>query len=123
MGLVNHFRSPFCQTEVSNFVFRIPCEGGGVAARSGCPANDATEIIDDHIVVFSSCVGVSHDALEDGDSLDGFDLETGFFEHLALERIFQVLTGFEYAARDGPIAFERLTTALNEKDLFVFVDE
>jgi len=50
-------------------------------------------------MVFGPAFGIRHDALEDFDQGDDFDLEPGFFADFAPQRGLEPLTRFNRAAR------------------------
>jgi hypothetical protein len=66
-----------------------PLDAAYVVAGNGATAHYFADVIDEHVVVFGAAGGVAHDALEDIEAVDDFDVQTGLFEHFAAEGVFE----------------------------------
>lgn len=99
-----------------------PARIGGVC-RAGQPTtDDATEIVNQYVMVLDATVGIARDAIEDLDDDNRIDDESGLFEHLATNPFFEGFAEFECASRQGPFAFERRLSALDEQDAVLVED-
>jgi hypothetical protein len=84
--------------------------GGGLKLSALPPAN----VIYDHIVVLDA-FRFACDAVERRYDLQRLDVQAGLFLQLAPHAFRQFLTEFEHAARNGPLALQRLATAANQE--------
>lgn len=93
-----------------------PGNAARVAAGLQLATLDAAEEIDQNVVVFTAAAIIRDDAFED--SRDGFryHLKSGFFKDLAGNRIFEALTRFDAATRQGPQTRKRRVAALDQQD-------
>ena len=66
-----------------------PLDSADVVAGNGDAADYFANIIDQDIVVFGAAGCVAHDAFEDVEAVEDFDYESGFFEHFAVEGVFE----------------------------------
>ena len=76
----------------------------------------SASIIDQHVVIFGPAAGIAHDALENRVHGYGFHGEARFFEYLASDGVFQAFAGFDQAAGQRPVSFERLAPAFDQQD-------
>ena len=63
-------------------------------------------------MIFGAALGVAHDAFEEFEHFLRRDLQAGFFQDSRVLRRFQSFAGFDQAAGEGPVAFERVAGAL-----------
>jgi hypothetical protein len=87
----------------------------GVRGSEQFTADDATEVIGNHIMVADAAV-LTVDAVEEFDQFDGFDEEAGLFPDLADNAGGEGLAEFKQAAGEGPVAFQGLGSAADEQD-------
>jgi len=83
-------------------------------------------VIDDDVVVAHPATtleapaalpaGVAQDAVENGDHLQRFHVETGLFLELAPRALCQFLTQFKHPARNGPLMLQRLCPAFDQQN-------
>jgi hypothetical protein len=100
------------------FVFGGPGNVGDVAAGARLAGDSFAEVVEDDEVVARVRVVVARLAENPFEHLDEFhnaDAQARFFFHLAASALFEGLSGFEGAAGDGPLAFERLAAAADEQ--------
>ena len=66
---------------------------------------------------------IGHDPLENFKHQVRIDIESSLFGHFAPDPFLQLLTRFDDAARQGPVAFQRLLAALHQQNFAVFENQ
>src|SRR5947208_773906 len=85
---------------------------GAAEHATGRPAHK----IDEDVVVLDAAVRVVAKPIQDVDNGTNVDLETRFLAHLTNDCRFKRLAELNGSARQAPLAFERLMTALDQQD-------
>jgi hypothetical protein len=67
------------------------------------------------VVIFGASISVEDNAFEDFEEAQGADDEARFFEDLAHESVLNSFASFYEAAGKRPVAFQRITGALDEE--------
>ncbi len=67
-------------------------------------------------MIFGAALGVEHDALEDFEHFLWPDNQAGLFQHFPFEGVLDFFTGFDQAAGERPVAFQRIAGALDQED-------
>src|ERR1700734_2442128 len=93
----------------------------GVGGAGKQPAFDAAEEVDEHVVGADAACRVAGDAVEGLNDVDGLDDEPGFFLDLAADGLIEGFAQLDDAARERPLAFQRLLRAADEQDLLLRV--
>src|SRR5208282_4215309 len=125
-GFFEDARGDGSEVEGFELVFGGPGDVGDVAAGAGFAGNAFAEVIHNHKVVARASVVFSRlaeDAFKDLDQFEDADAQAGFLFEFAAGAFFERLAGFESAARDGPLAFERFAAAADEERASVLDDD
>ena len=88
----------------------------GVVSGSKLPSHHGTQVIVEDVMIFRAAFRIEHDALEDFEYFFRADNQAGLFENLAPQGVFDFFAGFDQASGEGPVAFQRVAAALDEKD-------
>ena len=65
-------------------------------------------------MIFGTPGRILHDAFKDFEDRTGLHAQSSLFENFASDRRLQTLTGFDQAARKGPMALQRIASAFDQ---------
>jgi hypothetical protein len=84
---------------------------------------DLTDIVEEHVVILDvpGCVG--HDALKDFAETDDSYFETGFFQDLAEEGLFEEFAGLDGSSGQAPETLEGFLATLDQQDAVTIVNQ
>jgi hypothetical protein len=113
---LDYFQRALGQLKIFQRGSRDPCDAPGVVPGEKLPSQHCTQVIVEDVMILGAALGVGHDALEDFEEAFWANDESGFLQHFASKRVLNFLPGFNQSAGKGPIAFERIASALNQED-------
>jgi hypothetical protein len=115
--------------EDSVFAVRIqflagqPMSSGSIGGATQRATRYAAEVIYKNVMESHSARFITDDAVENFYDLQRLNFEAGFFEHFASDALLQCLAHLERASRQGPFAFKRLLSTLDEQHLVFMNDD
>ena len=75
-----------------------------------------THVVDQDVMILGSPGRIAYDALENLEHRGMLDPQAGLFEHFTPDRVLKSFAGFDESAGNRPVAFQRLTRALDEQN-------
>jgi hypothetical protein len=120
-----------CKGEGSDAIFSVriqffaggPCGCNGIAGTVKLASVEAAKEIHQDIVKTHCVFFIMGDTVEYFNDLEWLDFKTGLLAYFAADAVVKGLAEFKRASRNGPLALERLLSALDEEDFFFVKDD
>src|SRR5579872_4643323 len=119
----NHGRGAFGNAKFRQRGFTNPGYAAGVVGGTKIPADRATQVIHQHVVVFGNAGRIEDDPFKYLQQPNDLNLEASLFADLAAHGLFEAFTRFHDTAGQRPPVLERLASAFHQQDTVAFDDE
>jgi len=120
---VNYLESVFGEIEFWKFFSGKPADFGGVAGGEEFASEGPAEIINQHIVILHTALGIAQDAVVYTEQFAGFDKQSRFFAGFADGGFANHLANFENTAGDGPVSLDGRVSTLDQNHAIAFDDD